>query len=70
MGYEFFHHILEISWYLILFFLDPDLYHFCLDPDPYQISPWIRIRIKMIRIRHTAYMDNIFSKNIPYVSTL
>ena len=51
---------------LITFVLDPDPYRFCLDPDPYQSSPWIRIRtnfftswiqirIKMIRIRHTAY---------------
>ena len=51
------------------FFLDTDKdpYHFCLDPDPYQSSSWtrirnkfftswIRIRIKMIRIRYTGYL--------------
>ena len=28
------------------FFLDPDPYRFCLYPDPYQSSPWIRVRIR------------------------
>ena len=36
--------------------LDPD--HFCLDPDPYQNSPWIRI------------CDNIFPFTVQYLSTV
>ena len=30
---------------------------FCLDPDPYQSSVWIRISIKMIRIRNTEFYN-------------
>ena len=65
MGYErFLSHFKEFpGTVLIPFLLDPDPYRFC--PDSYQSSPWIRIRnevfhiliwirIKMIRIRHTA----------------
>ena len=40
-----FYHILKNFLVLNPFLLDPDLYHFCQDPDPYQSSPWIRIRI-------------------------
>ena len=36
---------IRFSWYWIIF---------SLDPDPYQSSVWIRIRINMIRIRHTG----------------
>ena len=66
MGYaRFFYHILNIFLVLNPCMLDPDPYRFCLDPDLYQNSPWIRIHnefftswipisIKMIRIRHTA----------------
>ena len=64
-----FYHILKNFLVLNPFLLDPDSdpYRFCQDPDPDPIkvrpgsgsvtnflTSWIRIRIKMIRIRHTA----------------
>ena len=61
MGYAQFYHIFKIFLVLDSFILDPDPYHFCLNPDLdlYQSSSWIRI-IKnfftsWIQIRHTAY---------------
>ena len=39
-------HFLKIFLVLGPFLLDLDMYHFCLDPDPYQSSPWIRIQIR------------------------
>ena len=66
-----FHPFLKIFLVLSPFLLDPDPYCFFLDPDPYQSSPWIwirnefftswiRIRIKMIRIRHTGCSYRLF----------
>ena len=45
-----FHHFLKIFLVLSLFLLYPDPYCFCLDPDLYQSSPWIRIRNEFIHI--------------------
>ena len=39
-----FHHFLKIFLVLSLYMLDQDPYRLSLDPDPYQSSPWIRIR--------------------------
>ena len=45
-----FHHFLKIFLVLSPFLLDPDKYCFCLDPDPYQNLPWIRIRNEFFHI--------------------
>ena len=48
MGYErFFYHIFKFFLVFNPFFLDPDPYIFLLDPDSYQSSSWIQIRIKV-----------------------
>ena len=44
----FFYHLLKIFLVLIPFLLYLDPYRFCLDPDPYQSSLWIRIRYEFL----------------------
>ena len=50
MGYERFSSLIEDFLVFSPFLLDPDPNCFCLDLDPYQSSPWIRIRNKFFHI--------------------
>ena len=52
--FSVFHHFLKVFLVLSPFLLDPDPYRFCLDPDQYQSSPWIRIRNEFFNILATA----------------
>ena len=43
-GNERLYQIFKNSWYWTFFCLELGPYRFCLNPDPYQSSVWIRIR--------------------------